>query len=79
MPLIKIQAFNTEQIDVAEIENVEDIIFDESFYSKFIEGPTISTKNNQYVARVHFVAKKPVSSTGKISFFKNGCEIKKSD
>jgi hypothetical protein len=59
MPLIKIQAFNKEQTTVAEIENVEDIIFEESFYSKFFENPTVSTKNQQYVARLHFVAKKP--------------------
>jgi hypothetical protein len=72
MPLIKIQAFNTEQIDVAEIENVEDIIFKESFYSRIIEGLTISTKNNSLLKN-HF------SGTGKISSFKNGCKTRKLD
>jgi hypothetical protein len=59
MPLIRIVPFRKQRVNVSDvITSPDDIIFDQEYYSKFMEHPTY-TKNRQLVFRLHFVAKKP--------------------
>jgi hypothetical protein len=58
MTYIKIKPLDYKQGTVAEIDNENDIQFDETFLSNYLEKPMI-TSNNQFVTRIHFVAKKP--------------------
>jgi hypothetical protein len=58
LPYIKIVPFDSQRTEISDITSLEDIKFDETFCSHYIEDPTV-TYNNNYICRIHFVAKKP--------------------
>jgi hypothetical protein len=58
MPYIRITPMENKRATAIDIESPEDIIFDNEFYSNYMENPTF-TKNRQLVFRLHFISKKP--------------------
>jgi hypothetical protein len=58
MPLIRIVPIENKRATASDIESPEDIIFDEDFYSNYMEDPKYTT-NRQLVFRLHFISKKP--------------------
>jgi hypothetical protein len=57
-PHIKITQHNKKRSNIGDIESPEQITFNESFYFEYMEEP-ITTKNDHFICRLHFIAKKP--------------------
>jgi hypothetical protein len=47
-----------KQSNLSDLESPEQIVFNEQFCNNYLEEP-ITTKNNHFIARIHFIAKKP--------------------
>jgi hypothetical protein len=55
---IKITSYDKQRSNISDIESPEQIVFNEQFYNHYMEDP-ITTKNNHFICRLHFIAKKP--------------------
>jgi hypothetical protein len=57
-PYIKIVPFDKKRSNISDITSPDQILFDEEFYSYFIEEPIVSI-NSHYICRIHFSSTKP--------------------
>jgi hypothetical protein len=67
-PYIKITPHDKERLNVSDLESPEQIIFNEEFYSRYLEDP-ITTIKHHFICRIHFSSKKPFFWFKKNIFF----------